>query len=369
LVKLCDAASVKTRKLNNSARRFTPVAIVTVAELKAIGQLADGIAHDFNNMLQAITSSLSMIRTRLQQGRISDVAGFVDRAERGAMRAANLTHRLLAFGRLQTLAPKLVSLNKIALDMEDMIRRTVGPAIEVELKLADGDWLVVCDPNQMESALLNLCINARDAMSDGGWLTISSAEVVLTVDDVADFEEAVPGRYTAISVSDTGSGMAPEVVEHVFEPFFTTKPSGQGTGLGLSQIYGFVRKSGGIIQIDTSVGKGTTIRLCLPSYGHSDNSDLASASEIGKTILLIEDEEDIREVTAEQLRDIGCRVLEADSGAAALRMIHAGAPIDLLVSDVALPGGMNGRQVAESVRGRHPGLPVILITGYSAGSR
>jgi PAS domain S-box-containing protein len=336
-------------------------------KLKAIGQLTGGIAHDFNNMLQAITSSLSMIRTRLQQGRISEVTAFVERAERGAMRAANLTHRLLAFGRLQTLAPKLVSLDKIAIDMEDMIRRTVGPAVQVELKLADGDWLVMCDPNQMESALLNLCINARDAMSDGGWLTISTAEIVLAAQDLSNFEEALPGRYTAIAVSDTGSGMAPEVVEHVFEPFFTTKPSGQGTGLGLSQIYGFVRQSGGVIQIETQMGKGTTIRLCLPSYGQGENSETTSVSKIGKTLLLIEDEADVREVTAEQLRDLGYRVLEADSAAAALRLVQAGTSIDLLISDVALPGGMNGRQVAEAVRGRHPGLPVILITGYSAG--
>jgi PAS domain S-box-containing protein len=335
-------------------------------KLKAIGQLTGGIAHDFNNMLQAIMSCLSLIRVRMQQGRPTDVVTLVERAEKGASRAATLTHRLLAFGRQQTLEPRLVSLDAIAHDMEDMIRRVVGSGINLELKLGDGTWLVLCDPNQMESALVNLCVNARDAMPDGGWLTISTSEVILTDAEVAGFDDAQPGRYCCIAVSDTGTGMSPKIMEHAFEPFFTTKPSGQGVGLGLSQIYGFVRQSGGIVQMETALGKGTTVRLCLPaSVQKEDMQD--EYKDPAKTIVLVEDEEIVREVTAEQLREQGYRVLEADSGAAALRLLHAGARFDLLISDVALPGTINGRQVAEAVRQRYPSMPVILVTGYAPG--
>jgi PAS domain S-box-containing protein len=336
-------------------------------KLKAIGQLTGGIAHDFNNMLQTITSGLSMIRLRAKQGLSADIAGYVDRAEIGAKRAAALTHRLLAFGRQQTLAPKPVSVDQVARDMEDMVRRSVGPAVQVELKLGNGKWLVMCDPGQLESALLNLCVNARDAMPDGGWLVITTEELVLSEADVANAEDAQPGRYATIAVSDTGTGMTPEVAAHVFEPFFTTKPLGQGTGLGLSQIYGFIRQSGGIVQLQTAPGKGTVVRLCLPFHALNPDSTAASPADVGKTVLLVEDEPDVREMTAEHLRDLGYRVLEAEEGAAALRLVQAGAHLDLLVSDVGLPGGMNGRQLADLVRERHPGLPVILITGYAAG--
>ncbi len=334
-------------------------------KLKAIGQLTGGIAHDFNNMLQAITGSLGLMRSRLQQGRASDVVSYIERAEKGALRAAALTHRLLAFARQQALAPELVSLDKIAHGMEDMIRRTVGPAVQVELKLADGEWLVMCDPNQMESALLNLCVNARDAMPDGGWLTISTSELMLSEAEVRGHEEAQPGRYSAVAVTDTGTGMGPDVLGHVFEPFFTTKPLGQGTGLGLSQIYGFVRQSGGVVQIETALGEGTTIRLCLPFHEHNPAAT-AHPQETSQTVLLVEDEQDVREVVADLLRDLGYRVLEADSGGAALRILQTGVQLDLLVSDVGLPGGMNGRQVADAMRLRHPGLPTILMTGYAA---
>jgi PAS domain S-box-containing protein len=336
-------------------------------KLKAIGQLTGGIAHDFNNMLQTITSGLSMIRLRARQGLSGDIAGYVDRAEIGAKRAAALTHRLLAFGRQQALAPKPVSVDQVARDMEDMIRRSVGPAVQVELKLGDGKWLVMCDPSQLESALLNLCVNARDAMPDGGWLVITTEELVLSAADIAHAEDAQPGRYASIAVSDTGTGMTPEVAAHVFEPFFTTKPLGQGTGLGLSQIYGFIRQSGGIVQLETAPGKGTVVRLCLPFHALNPDSTAASQGDVGRTVLLVEDEQDVREMTAEHLRDLGYRVLEAEEGAAALRLVQAGAHLDLLVSDVGLPGGMNGRQLADLVRERHPDLPVILITGYAAG--
>ena len=336
-------------------------------KLKAIGQLTGGIAHDFNNMLQAIISSLGMIRNRARQGRTAEIEGYVDRAEKGGNRAAALTHRLLAFGRRQALAPKPVSLDRIARDMEDMVRRTVGPAVQVELRLMAGRWLVLCDPNEMESALLNLCVNARDAMPDGGWMVVSTEELVLSEGDVASHEDAGPGRYASIAVSDTGTGMTPEVAAHVFEPFFTTKPLGQGTGLGLSQIYGFVRQSGGIVQIETEPGRGTTVRLCLPFHAMNPDVGSAPSPDNGRTLLLVEDEEDVRELAAEQLRELGYRVLEARDGPTALRLVQTGKHLDLLISDVGLPGGLDGRQVAEAVRNRHPNLPVILITGHAAG--
>jgi signal transduction histidine kinase len=336
-------------------------------KLKAVGQLTGGIAHDLNNMLQSITGSLSMVRLRLQQARAADIPGYVDRAERGAHRAATLTHRLLAFARRQTLAPKPVDLDRVAGGMEDMLRRTIGPGIQLDMRLANGRWLVMCDPDQMESALLNLCINARDAMPDGGWLTVGTQEVMLTDADVADHEDMAPGRYVAIAVSDTGTGMTPEVVQHVFEPFFTTKPQGQGTGLGLSQIYGFVRQSGGLMQIDTAPGQGTTVRVCLPYCGRNEQDTLATGTRTGKTLLLVEDEEDVRELISENLRDLGYSVLEAEDGAAALRLVQAGTQFDLLVSDIGLPGMLDGRQLVDAVRARIPHLPVVLITGYAGG--
>ncbi|WP_085317321.1 hybrid sensor histidine kinase/response regulator [Derxia lacustris] len=336
-------------------------------KLRAIGQLTGGIAHDFNNMLQGITSSLAMARLRLGQGRPADLPGYLDRAEKAAQRAAALTYRLLAFARQQALKPEPVSFDTVARDMEDMIRRTVGPAVQVELKLADGAWLVMCDRNQLESALLNLCVNARDAMPDGGWLTVSTAELVLGGGDVERADDLEPGRYASIAVSDTGAGMTPEVLAQVFEPFFTTKPLGRGTGLGLglSQIYGFVKQSGGSVRISTEPGQGTTVRLLLPFHGFNQNLGGGSQPETGRTLLLVEDEPDVRELTAEHLRELGHRVLEASGAAAALRLVQTGARIDLMVSDVGLPGGMDGRQLVTAVRELRPGLPVVLITGHA----
>jgi len=333
-------------------------------KLKAVGQLTGGIAHDFNNMLQGITSALSLVRTRLAQGRVSDATAYIEPAVKAASRAGALTHRLLAFSRQQTLAPEPVNIDQIVQGMEDMIRRTVGPAVQLELKLADGHWLVRCDTNQLESALLNLCVNARDAMSEGGWLTISTEERVLSADDLTDFEDLLPGRYAALAVTDTGSGMPPEVKSHAFEPFFTTKPAGQGTGLGLSQIYGFMRQSGGLVQIETAVGKGTTVRLCLPFYQMITEDEFNLPSN-GKTLLLVEDEHGVRGVLADQLRDLGYGVLEADTAAAAMRALSTGVKVDLLVTDVGLRGGSNGRQLADMVRRQWPRLPVIFITGFA----
>ncbi|MEE1925348.1 PAS domain-containing protein [Pseudomonas sp. 148P] len=333
-------------------------------KLKAVGQLTGGIAHDFNNMLQGLMSALGLVRTRVTQGRGPEAIDYLDAALKAANRAGALTQRLLAFSRLQTLAPRPVSMDQIARGMEDMIRSTVGPAVQVELELAEGRWQVLCDPGQMESALLNLCINARDAMPDGGWLTISTEERLLQRDDLADFDDLQPGRYAVVAVSDTGTGMRPDVLARAFEPFFTTKPAGQGTGLGLSQIYGFMRQSGGLVQIDTQVDKGTTVRLCLPLLEAADLQPQAPVSN-GKTLLLVEDEHEVRALLADQLRDLGYRVLEADTAAAAQRILNTGAHVDLMVTDFGLRGGVTGRQLADAVREKAPGLPVIFITGFA----
>jgi PAS domain S-box-containing protein len=334
-------------------------------KLKAIGQLTGGIAHDFNNTLQAITSGLDLVRLRLQQGRPEDAVVYIDKVERGARRAGTLTQRLLAFSRQQTLSPRPVSLGRIARGLAELVSRTVGPEVQIELKLADDRWLVLCDPNEMESALLNLCVNARDAMPGGGWLTIATEEAQLCEADIAPHDDLQPGRYVCLAVSDTGVGMAADVAARAFEPFFTTKPLGEGTGLGLSQIYGFVRQSGGFVQIDTAPQAGTTVRLYLPFHAHGRGASADRPADGGATLLVVEDEQDVRELTAEFLRERGYRVLEAESGPAALRLMQAGVHIDLLVSDLGLPGGMTGRQLVEAARQRYPGVPAILITGLA----
>jgi signal transduction histidine kinase/CheY-like chemotaxis protein len=334
--------------------------------LKAIGQLTGGIAHDFNNMLQAITGSLSTIRSRIQQGRTAEVVGHVERAEGAAKRAADLTHRLLAFGRRQTLVPKPVSMDRIAHDMEDMIRRTVGPAVQVELKLADGKWLVMCDPSQLESALLNLCVNARDAMPQGGWLTVSTAELVLADGEVSDFEDAKPGRYAAIAVSDTGTGMAREVASHAFEPFFTTKPPGQGTGLGLSQIYGFVRQSGGIVQVETAPGKGTTVRLIFPA-GAAPVAPVESPPKrapVARRVLLVEDHHDSREFMQALLESDGHSVHAVKNvEEAKARLEDEAFSLDVLVTDIGLPDG-SGWDLVAFARDVRPSLRIGVVTGW-----
>ncbi|WP_424140707.1 PAS domain S-box protein [Roseomonas chloroacetimidivorans] len=337
-------------------------------KMEAVGQLTGGIAHDFNNMLQGVAGGLDMARRRIEEGRTAEAGRYLDASRTAVGRAAGLTRRLLAFARRQRLDRKAVDADGLVAGMADLIRRTMGPAIGVELRLRDGAGSVLCDPNELESALLNLCINARDAMPQGGRLTIGTANVGLSAADLRR-EEAEPGRYVALSVADTGTGMPPEVLERVFEPFFTTKPLGEGTGLGLSQIYGFVRQSGGLVRIESAPGAGTTVRLLLPLH------DVAAAAEARDepppphaasqaTVLLVDDEEGVRCPAADRLRDMGHVVLEAADGPEALRVLALARP-DLLVTDVGLPNGMNGRQVAEVAREQQPGLPVLFITGYA----
>ena len=296
---------------------------------------------------------------------------YVIAAQSAARRAAALTHRLLAFSRRQTLEPKVTDVNRLVAGMEDLVRRTVGPAIQVEVVGTAGLWSTLVDPNQLENALLNLCINARDAMPDGGRITIETANKWL--DDRAGRDRDLPaGQYLSLCVSDTGTGMAPEVAARAFDPFFTTKPLGQGTGLGLSMIFGFARQSGGQVRIYTEVGKGTTMCLYLPRHlapaeGVADDAEPAHLphSAQGETVLVVDDEPSVRMLVSEVLQQLGYTAIEAPDGPAGLRVLQSSVRIDLLVTDVGLPGGLNGRQVADAGRALRPGLRVLFITGYA----
>jgi PAS domain S-box-containing protein len=340
-------------------------------KMEAVGQLTGGIAHDFNNMLQGIAGGLHMARQRLLQGRNDEILRYLDMARDAVERAGGLTRRLLAFARQQTLDPKPVNPGALVAGMVDLVRRTVGPEIAVGLELCDGARNVICDPNELENALLNLCINARDAMPQGGQLVIGTEKVALVAADLAGQAEAMPGQYVVIRVTDNGEGIPPEVLERVFEPFFTTKPLGQGTGLGLSQVYGFVRQSGGFVRLQSVPGQGTTIRLFLPRRDIIATvvapPDMVAMQRTahGETLLLVDDEPDVRGTVAERLRDLGYAVLEAADGPALLRMMPQAPAPKLLITDVGLPEGMNGLQVAEAVQRLVPGLPVLFITGYA----
>jgi len=340
-------------------------------KMEAVGQLTGGLAHDFNNLLTGISGSLELTRARLSQGKADSVDRYITIAQEAVKRAAALTHRLLAFSRRQALEPKPTNVNRLVTGMEELIRRTVGPAIHVEVVGAGGLWSTLVDPNQLENALLNLCLNARDAMPQGGRLTIETANRWLDERGARDLDIA-PGQYISLCVTDTGTGMEPDVAAHAFDPFFTTKPLGQGTGLGLSMIYGFARQSGGQIRIYSEVGKGTTMCLYLPRHdddpNFNDAANFPEASESlgdGEVVLVIDDEPSIRMLITDVLSDTGYSVLEASDGPAGLRVLQSAARIDLLITDVGLPGGMNGRQVADAARSLRPDLRVLFITGYA----
>jgi PAS domain S-box-containing protein len=340
-------------------------------KMEAIGQLTGGLAHDFNNLLTGIAGALELLQVRVAQGRNTDLDRYVGVAQGAARRAAALTHRLLAFSRRQTLMAKATDVNRLIGDMEDFIRRTVGPEIEVRVVGAIGLWSTIVDPNQLENALLNVCINARDAMPHGGRLTIETGNRWLD-ERAARERELSAGQYISLCVSDTGAGMSPDVISRAFDPFFTTKPLGEGTGLGLSMIYGFARQSGGQARIYSEVGYGTMVCIYLPRhYGAVDMPDLSesppdvSRAEQGETILVVDDEPTIRMLAAEVLKDLGYAVLEAADGANGLKLLESGRRIDLLVSDVGLPGGINGRQLADAARTLRPELKVLFITGYA----
>ncbi len=343
------------------------------AKMEAVGQLTGGLAHDFNNLLTGMSGAVEMIRLRVSQGRTDALDRYTDIASESVTRAAALTHRLLAFSRRQTLDPKPTNTNRLIDGLAEMVRRTVGPAHPIEPKLDEALWPILVDPNQLENAILNLCINARDAMPDGGDIVIATTNHSFDATE-ARKHHLVAGDYISICVTDTGTGMSDEVKTRAFDPFYTTKPMGAGTGLGLSMIYGFVRQSGGQVWIDTVEGEGTTMCLYLPRHigpnlaepeGGGDAATSLPTSP-RRTILVVDDEAAVRALVVEAMADLDHRVLEARDGAEALHLIDTvGSPIDLLITDVGLPGGMNGRQVADGALARMPGLKIVFITGYA----
>src|SRR2546423_13095440 len=340
-------------------------------KMEAVGQLTGGIAHDFNNLLTGVIGSLDLMHKRIAQKRFADVERYAPLAATSANRAAALTHRLLAFARRQPLDPKPVNVNQLAHSIEELVRRTIGETIQLEIATAGGLWATFCDPHQLESALLNLVINSRDAMPNGGKLTIETTNADLDNVQAAELREVAPGQYVCLCVTDTGVGMSPAVRARAFDPFFTTKPIGQGTGLGLSMVYGFTHQSEGHVRIDSEIARGTTVKLYLPRYrGAVEEAPAAAAAEgsakaqDGETVLVIEDEASVRELVVEVLQDLGYRALEAGDGPSGLKILQSSERIDLLVSDIGLPG-MNGRQIAEAARERRPDLKILFITGYA----
>ncbi len=364
------AEALAQLRAESAEREAMQEALRQAQKMEAVGQLTGGIAHDFNNFLQGITGSLGLIRRRIEQGRVDEVERFIGDASNSARRAAALTHRLLAFSRRQPLDPKPVDVNPLVLSMEELIRRSLGERIVLVFDLMPAPWLTLCDANQLESAVLNLCINARDAMPDGGRLTISTHNADLQREAQDRSPDMLPGDYVCIRVTDTGTGMAPDVLGRAFDPFFTTKPIGQGTGLGLSMIYGFARQSEGYAKIRSTLGQGTQALLYLPRYtGAALLDDQPPAArphraDEGETVLVIEDEAVVRGIVVELLQELGYRTLQAADGPSGLDLLMGPQQIDLLVTDIGLPG-LNGRQVADAARLRRPGLKVLLMTGYA----
>jgi len=339
--------------------------------MDVVGQLTGGIAHDFNNLLTVIVGSLELMQRDLA-GLDQKSARRIEAALEGGRRAAALTHRLLAFARRQPLAPKILEANRLVTGMSEILHRVLGEHIVLELMCAAGLWRVKADGHQLENAILNLAVNARDAMQGGGHMTIETQNAILDEDYAAHEAEVRPGQYVMIAVTDTGTGMAPDVAAQVFEPFFTTKPVGLGTGLGLAQVYGFIKQSNGHVKIYSEPGEGTTVKLYLPRLQGVEMPDAPVAPEPARhghgkneTILIVEDEPAVREFAAEVLREFGYNVLLAENAVEALPIIDAGHRIDLLFTDVVLTGPMNGRQLAEEFSARRAGTPVLFTTGYT----
>ncbi|SEI64666.1 PAS domain S-box-containing protein [Pseudomonas sp. NFR16] len=363
-----ELADINQRlQIEISERAQAEEALRHAQKMDAIGQLTGGIAHDFNNMLTGVLGALDLIQRRVAAGRVSEIDRYIDAAMSSANRAASLTHRLLAFARRQSLNPRPVDVNRMVVSMEELLRRTIGESIELEVDLNTALRLTNTDEHQLENALLNLVINARDAMPDGGRLLIQTelAHVAVLHDSLA------PGDYVRLGVQDTGCGMSGEVIARAFDPFFTTKPIGQGTGLGLSMVYGFIHQTGGQVLIDSSEGRGTRVDLYLPCHLQpverqavpDDHVDPPRAVR-GERVLVVEDEPDVRMLVVDVLRDLGYTVEVASDSHTALPFIQSPQRVDLLVTDVGLPG-LNGRQLAEIARQHRPGLRVLFITGYA----
>jgi PAS domain S-box-containing protein len=365
------ARDVTAEREQAEALQAAEEALRHAQKMEAVGQLTGGIAHDFNNLLQGIVGSLDLVQKRIEQGRFENLADYAAQARASADRAGALTHRLLAFSRRQPLDPKPVETNPLIAAMEPLLRRTVGELIVLTFDLGADLWLTRCDPYQLDSAILNLAINARDAMPEGGQLTIRTANVAADTAVPARPADLAPGDYICVAVTDTGTGMPPDVVARAFDPFYTTKPIGQGTGLGLSMVYGFMRQSGGHARIASAPGKGTTVSLFLPRHdGPAAPHDVEEAEAVpapaatSAVVLVLEDEPIVRSIVVEVVDELGFTVIEAIDGPSGLEILQSGQPIDLLVTDIGLPG-LNGRQVAEAARLARPALKVLFMTGYA----
>jgi signal transduction histidine kinase len=373
------AAEAELRQLNESLeseiQERTQALLATEEVLRqsqkmdAVGQLTGGLAHDFNNMLTGISGNLELLQVRVAQGRTSEIERYIAAAQDATQRAAALTHRLLAFARRQPLDTKPSDINRIVLGMADMLRRTIGERVELQTMLTGDLWPALTDVNQLENAILNLAINARDAMPDGGRLTIETRNTQLDADYARRHNDAEAGDYVVISVSDTGVGMSPDVVDRAFDPFFTTKPVGLGTGLGLSMIYGFAKQSRGHLRISSEEGIGTTISLYLArAYTDLDLPLIVEAVKTprgeGETVLVVEDDAAVRLLVTGVLEELGYRYLEASGAPQAMTILRSDARIDLLLTDVGLPI-INGRQLAEFARESRPAIKVLFVTGYA----
>lgn len=366
-----DALSAKNAALENEihTRERAESQLRQVQKMEAVGQLTGGIAHDFNNMLAVITFAMNLAQRKLARGE-HDVETFVEAAADAAARAANLTARLLAFSRQQPLAPQLVDANRLVTGMSDLLRRTLGQSIEIETVLAGGLWKAHADPSQVENAILNLAVNARDAIGEKGKLTIETANCHLDEAYAAGHPEVKAGQYVMIAVTDTGTGMSPDVMARAFEPFFTTKPVNHGTGLGLSQVFGFVKQSGGHVKIYSEPGEGTTIKIYLPRFAGPEEA--APFARLGgkaepaatETVLLVEDDARVRSATSAALLELGYTVIEAGSGEEALGKLGENPAIALMLTDIVMPA-MNGRQLAEEAKGRAPSLKIVFMTGFT----
>ncbi|WP_436262065.1 CHASE3 domain-containing protein [Mesorhizobium caraganae] len=337
-------------------------------KMEAVGQLTGGIAHDFNNMLAVIISAMNLAQRKLARGE-HDIAKFIEAAVDAATRAANLTARLLAFSRQQPLAPQVVDTNRLVTGMSDLLRRALGETIRIETVLAGGLWKTHADPSQLENAILNLAVNARDAMDDNGKLTIETANSHLDDGYAATHAEVKAGQYVMIAVSDTGAGMPADIMERAFEPFFTTKPVNKGTGLGLSQVFGFVKQSGGHVKIYSEPGEGTTIKLYLPRFFGAEEAVLPAGrgdnpAEVTETVLVVEDDARVRASTTDALRELGYTVIHAGSGQEALQKLADNPGVALMFTDIVMPV-MNGRKLAEEALARMPQLKVIFTTGFT----
>lgn len=369
---LADINAELERRVAERGERLAEAedALRQAQKMEAVGQLTGGLAHDFNNLLTGISGSLEMLSKRLAEGRLGELHRYIEAAGASASRAAALTQRLLAFSRRQTLAPTSLDANRLISGMAELIDRTIGPDIALKVVQAPDLWTVRVDASQLENALLNLCINARDAMAGGGGsLVVESANLAL--DESASVTHDLPaGEYVVLSVTDTGAGMTEEIKRRAFDPFFTTKPIGSGTGLGLSMIYGFVRQSGGQVRIYSEIGRGTSVRLYLPRWDGEAAEDsielLAPAAPgRGENVLVVDDEDAVRMLVLDVLADQGYASISASDGQAAMKIIETSVKLDLLITDVGLPGGMNGRQLADAARALRPDLKVLFITGYA----